>query len=127
VLAISGWGWHHDAGLAGLRLILAGTFDLHPQLQLILGHWGEMLVSFLERADMLSDWATHLQRRVGEYITGNVQVTAGGILSHSMLVSAIAAVGADRVMFAGDYPFHISTNGGARAFLDSAPISPTTR
>jgi predicted TIM-barrel fold metal-dependent hydrolase len=127
LLTTSGWGWHHDAGLAGLRLILAGTFDRHPRLQLILGHWGEMLVSFLERADMISNWAPHLERRVGEYITGNVQVSAGGIFSQRMLLSTIAAVGADRVLFATDYPFHVSSGGGARAFLDAAPISPDDR
>lgn len=124
VLAVSGWGWHHDAGFAALRLILAGTFDRHPQLQLMLGHWGEMLVAFLERADLISDFAPHLQRRVGEYVTGNVHATAGGILSHRMLLSTIAELGADRVMFAADYPFHISSGGEARRFVESAPISP---
>lgn len=123
VLATAGWGWHHDAGIATLRLILAGTFDRHPELQLILGHWGEMLVSFVDRADLISDWAPYLQRRVAEYVTGNVYATAGGILSHKMLLSTIAALGADRVMFATDYPYHVSPGGGARAFLDSAPIS----
>jgi predicted TIM-barrel fold metal-dependent hydrolase len=43
-----------EAGLAALRLILAGTFDRHPDLQVILGHWGEMLVPFADRADLLS-------------------------------------------------------------------------
>lgn len=122
-LATAGWGWHHDAGLAGLRLILAGTFDRHPQLQLILGHWGEMLVSFVDRADLISNSATHLQRPVGEYVASNIHVTGSGILSHRMLLNAIATVGADRVMFASDYPYHISGDGAARAFLDSAPIS----
>lgn len=127
VLATAGWGWHHDAGIAALRLILAGTFDRHAGLQLILGHWGEMLVSFVDRADLISNWAKHLQRRVGEYVTGNVYATAGGILSHRMLLSAIAALGTDRVMFATDYPYHVSRGGGARAFIDAAPISPTDR
>ena len=124
-LAGGGWGWHADAGLAALRLILAGTFDRHPDLQLILGHWGEMLVSFLERADVLSNrGASHLQRRVADYITGNVLVTAGGIYSHRMLGATIAAVGADRVLFASDYPYHRPPAGAARAFIDTAPISP---
>ena len=124
MLATAGWGWHHDAGLAALRLILAGTFDRHLELQLILGHWGEMLVSFLERADMLSNVATHLQRRVGEYVTGNVYATPSGIFSHRMLLSTIGALGSERVLFSTDYPYQTSPHGGARAFLDSAPISP---
>ena len=40
-LATFGWGWHMEAGLCALRLILRGTFDRHPDLQLVLGHWGE--------------------------------------------------------------------------------------
>ncbi len=50
-LATFGWGWHLDAGLAALRLILRGTFDRHPDLQVVLGHWGEMLLFWLDRAD----------------------------------------------------------------------------
>jgi predicted TIM-barrel fold metal-dependent hydrolase len=75
ILATGGWGWHADAGIAALRLILTGTFDRYPDLQLILGHWGEMLVFFLERADILSNWTPHLQRRVAGYITSNLNVT----------------------------------------------------
>ena len=47
-------GWHLDAGLAALRLILRGTFDRHPDLQIVLGHWGEMLLFWLDRANSLS-------------------------------------------------------------------------
>jgi predicted TIM-barrel fold metal-dependent hydrolase len=56
---------------AALRLILAGTLARHPDLQIILGHWGEMLVSFVDRADALTK-TTHLERRVLDYITGNI-------------------------------------------------------
>lgn len=127
ILATGGWGWHADAGLSALRLILAGTFDRHPSLQLILGHWGEMLVFFLERVDVLSNFASHLQRRVADYITNNLYVTPSGIFSHRMLEHALAAVGADRVMFSTDYPFQFAPDGRARAFLDSAPISPADK
>ncbi len=30
--ALGGWGWHLDAGIGALRLILAGTFDAYPSL-----------------------------------------------------------------------------------------------
>ena len=46
-LAIFGWGWHMDAGLSALWLILRGTFDRYPDLQLVLGHWGEMLLFWM--------------------------------------------------------------------------------
>jgi predicted TIM-barrel fold metal-dependent hydrolase len=59
-LASFGWGWHMDAGLSALRLILRGTFDRYPEPQLVLGHWGEMLLFWMDRADGLSGIATHL-------------------------------------------------------------------
>jgi predicted TIM-barrel fold metal-dependent hydrolase len=48
-LATFGWGWHIEAGIAALRLIVRGTFDRHPDLQIVLGHWGEMLLFALDR------------------------------------------------------------------------------
>ena len=104
MLATGGWGWHAEAGLAALRLILAGTFDRHPDLQLILGHWGEMLVPFADRADALTK-TTHLERPVGDYITGNVYVTAGGVFSHRMLRQNLDVLGPDRIMIGVDDPF----------------------
>lgn len=126
-LATGGWGWHVDAGLGALRLILAGTFDRHPDLQIILGHWGEMLVYFHERVDAMSDAATYLDRRVGEYVTGNIHVTPSGILSYRMLAHAAAVIGTDRILFSSDYPFIPLRDGQARAFVENAPISPTDR
>lgn len=32
-LSTFAWGWHVEAGLAALRLIVSGTFDRHPNLQ----------------------------------------------------------------------------------------------
>ncbi len=34
---------------------LRGTFARHPDLQLVLGHWGEMLLFWMDRADSLSE------------------------------------------------------------------------
>lgn len=33
-------GWHHEAGIHLLRLMLSGAFDKYPNLQVISGHWG---------------------------------------------------------------------------------------
>lgn len=38
--AAFGLGWHYEAGVQFVRLILAGIFDRFPDLQIILGHWG---------------------------------------------------------------------------------------
>jgi Amidohydrolase len=66
--ASAGWGWHLETGTHALHLILAGVFDQYPSLQLILGHWGEMVPFSLARVDeAVSPPATHLQRRVGKF------------------------------------------------------------
>lgn len=136
MLSTGGWGWHAEAGLAALRLILAGTFDRHPDLQIILGHWGEMIVSFADRADALSNTDNGLDRHVLDYITDNVYVTAGGVFSHRMLRQTLDVLGPDRLMFAQDDPYSsalgqrrpdlLGAAAGyrdARAFIDSAPLS----
>jgi uncharacterized protein len=46
--ATYGLGWHYDAGIQFLRLVLAGTFDRMPGLQMILGHWGELVLFYVE-------------------------------------------------------------------------------
>jgi predicted TIM-barrel fold metal-dependent hydrolase len=126
ILSSSGWGWHADAGLATLRLILAGTFDRHPDLQVILGHWGEMLVPFADRADLLSAANLHLERRILDYVTANLNVTAGGIFSHLMLRQAVDVLGPDRVMFGADDPYGsagYTPVARAREYVEAAPIS----
>ena len=66
------------AGLSALRLILRGTFDRYPDLQLVLGHRGEMLLFWVDRADSLSGIARHIERRVSDYITANIHITSSG-------------------------------------------------
>lgn len=105
-LATFGWGWHIEAGIAALRLILRGTFDRHPDLQIVLGHWGEMVLFALDRVDSLSNVATHLERRVGEYFQSNVHIATSGMLTPRLLSHALDFTSADRILLSGDYPFH---------------------
>src|SRR3954454_10417139 len=53
-LATFGWGWHLEAALSALRLIARGTFDRHPDLQLVLGHWGELLAFWSARGNSIA-------------------------------------------------------------------------
>ncbi|MBL6081209.1 amidohydrolase [Belnapia sp. T18] len=121
--ATGGLGWHVEAGIQALRLILAGTFDRLPGLQVILGHWGEVVLFYLERVNVLSKVARHLQRPVADYARSNLHVTPGGILSPRYLSWAIDIVGADRILFATDDPYVAFSNGGARRFLEQADLS----
>jgi hypothetical protein len=120
-LATFGWGWHMDTGLAALRLILRGTFDRHPGLQLVLGHWGEMLLFWTDRADSLSGIAKHLQRRVPDYIKANIHITSSGMLHERLLRHTLDFTSADQVLFSTDYPFHQPSAAAVRQFFDAIP------
>ena len=120
-LATFGWGWHVEAGLAALRLILRGALDRHPSLQLVLGHWGELLLFALDRVDSLSNVATHLDRRVAEYFPTNVHITASGMLVGRLLRHALDFVGVERILLSGDHPFHRLDATAISAFLAELP------
>jgi predicted TIM-barrel fold metal-dependent hydrolase len=119
-LATFGWGWHLDAGLTALRLILRGTFDRHPDLQLVLGHWGEMLLFWMDRADSLSRIA-HLERRVSDYVTTNIHITSSGMLQERLLRHTLDFTSPDRVLFSTDYPFHQPDAAEVQRFFDTIP------
>ncbi len=124
--ATFGWGWHMEAGIHALRMILAGVFDRYPRLQLILGHWGEMIPPFLARTDeALSSAASHLQRRISDYVVEQFYVTPSGMFTLPPLLLALQIMGADRIMYSVDDPY-VATDQ-ARAFLENAPISPADR
>jgi predicted TIM-barrel fold metal-dependent hydrolase len=115
-LATFGWGWHLDAAVAALRLILRGTFDRHPDLQVVLGHWGEMLLFWLDRADSLSRVAG-LQQSVSDYVRSNFFITASGMLNPALLDHALSVTTADRLIFSTDYPFQRPTREDIASFL----------
>ncbi|MET9224493.1 amidohydrolase family protein [Lentzea sp. NPDC003310] len=116
-LATFGWGWHVDAGLAALRLILRGTFDRHPELQLVLGHWGEVLLFWVDRADSLARVAG-LERSVADYLRSNFHITTSGMLNPALLRHALSVTTADRLIFSTDYPFQHPSREEITAFLD---------
>ena len=41
MFASPGWGWHIETAVHVIRVVLGGTFDRFPKLQLVIGHLGE--------------------------------------------------------------------------------------
>ncbi|MEO8906850.1 MAG: amidohydrolase family protein [Microbacteriaceae bacterium] len=119
-LATFGWGWHLEAALAALRLIVRGTFDRHPELQLVLGHWGELLLFWQDRTDGLSRVAG-LQRKVSDYIRTNVHITSSGMLNPALLRHALEVTTPDRLLFSTDYPFQRPSKTEVEQFLTAFP------
>lgn len=120
--ATFGLGWHYDCGIQFLRLVLAGVFDRFPELQIILGHWGEVVLFYTERLKAFSR-VTKLQRPVVEAMRENLYVTSSGMFNESNFRHAIEVVGIDRVLFSADYPYQYRPGGGPKQFLEQLPIS----
>lgn len=121
-LSMFGWGWHNEAGIHLLRLMLSGAFDRYPNLQVISGHWGEMLPFYLQRLDdSLPQAATGLKRSLIDTFKQQVFVSPSGMLTqpHSRFIYDL--VGAERILFSMDYPYQ--TLDGVRDFLENLPIS----
>ena len=119
--ATFGLGWHYECGIQFLRLALAGVFDRFPDLQIILGHWGEVVLFYTERLNSLQR-VTKLQRSVVDCMRENLYVTPSGMFSQPYLQRSIEVVGVDRILFSTDYPYQYRTDGGARKFLDAAAL-----
>ena len=126
VFAGSGIGWHYETGVELVRLILAGTFDRFPDLQIIVGHWGEVVLFYLERIETMQK-ATKLDRPIADYLRTNVSVTPSGMFSPRYLRWAIEVLGVERIMFSADYPYQFAPDGGARAFIEQADLTPQDR
>jgi len=121
-LSTMAWGWHIETGVHAIRLILSGVFDRHPDLQIILGHWGEIIPFYLERINQFFPTAvTHLKRPFKDYVLNNIYITPSGMFNTPQFTNALEMMGADRIIYSVDFPFY--GNAGARAFLENAQIS----
>ena len=82
----------------------------------MLGHWGEMLLFWLDRADSLSRIAG-LQRSVSDYMRSNFFITTSGMLNPALLQHALSVTSVDRLIFSTDYPFQQPTREEITTFL----------
>jgi predicted TIM-barrel fold metal-dependent hydrolase len=121
-LSAAAWGWHSETALHLLRMVLAGVFDRHPALRVIIGHMGEMLPFMLQRIDdNLPPRVTGLDRLPSEYILDRVVITTSGLFSVPPLRCALDVFGIERVLFSVDWPY--APNEEGRRLLSEAPLS----
>jgi uncharacterized protein len=120
-LATSAWGWHVETGLHALRLVVAGLFDRHPALQVVVGHLGEAVPFLLWRADSVLGRFARLERPVREYFARNFHYTTSALFTRAPFDCLLEVAGPGRVLFAVDYPF--SDGAAARRFLDALPLA----
>jgi predicted TIM-barrel fold metal-dependent hydrolase len=119
--ATVGLGWHYDAGIQFIRLVLSGTFDRMPGLQVILGHWGELVLFYAERLAVM-DRVSKLAHPIAHYLRNNLYITASGMFLPHYLERAAGVVGADRLLFSTDFPYQYRPGGDARRFLENCGL-----
>lgn len=106
VFAGHGIGWHYDAWVQYMRMILSGIFDRLPNLQLICGHWGELLPYYFNRMDdMLPAALTGLLHNISYYFKNNMYITPSGMFYEDDFLFCRNKVGAERILWATDYPY----------------------
>ena len=137
-LSIAGVGWHIDAGIHCIRLIMGGVFDRFPGLQIIAGHNFEILSWAAWRMDYGFPLKKNggLKRTIKEYLRENFY---GGILpgeymnqapgamdkswslAYQAYLSLANTVGIDRVLFTADHPY--GNMKAAQQFFEQLPIN----
>jgi predicted TIM-barrel fold metal-dependent hydrolase len=128
IMARPGWGFAVDTSIHFLRILFAGVFDAYPKLQLILGHLGEGLPFAMHR---LNDHTHLAARRRGlarmpiEYIRDNLYVTTSGNWYEPAFLCTLRALGADRILWAIDWPYEANQTG--MAFWNDLELGPAER
>jgi 2,3-dihydroxybenzoate decarboxylase len=117
------WGFAAEAGLHAMRLVCSGVFDQYPNLKITLGHLGEGIPFWMWRLDnrwLKSQFGMKIKKRPADYIRDNFLVTTSGMFYHPSLLCTLFSLGADKILFAVDYPFESCQD--AVKFIESAPI-----
>jgi predicted TIM-barrel fold metal-dependent hydrolase len=125
-LAMFAWGWHNEAGIQVVRMLLAGVFDRYSRLQVISGHWGEMVPFFLQRLeDSIPMEASGLKRSIVQTYREHVYVSPSGMLTLPHFQFIHSLMGAERILYSIDYPYQ--SLDGAREFIERLPVPDTEK
>lgn len=131
-LASAMLGFSAEASLHAMRLILSGVFDDYPKLKIILGHLGEAIPFWLWRID--SRWMEEkmadpssaayykdYQKSPSQCFIENFYVSLSGMYWEPVLQFVRSVLGADKIMFATDYPYESSQQ--AVQFIESVALT----
>jgi 5-carboxyvanillate decarboxylase len=108
------FGFGVDTGLHLLRLIVMGVFDRFPKLKLVVGHGGEALPYWAYRLDYMHaagirsgryPFLKPLELPISGYLKRNIYVTFSGVAWEPAIQFCRSTLGADRIMYAMDYPY----------------------
>lgn len=115
-----GWGFTVEMATAGLRMVLSGAFEKYPKLKIILGHLGEGLPFSLWRIDSALSRPGNKGGPFREIFRRNFWITTSGNFSDAALLCSVMEMGADRILFAVDWPFVLNPPGVE--WMDRVPL-----
>jgi 2,3-dihydroxybenzoate decarboxylase len=132
----AGWGFAIETSTHAMRLILSGLLDEFPKLKFVLGHLGEGIPFWLPRIDSrfanqtwteidASERVKQRQRKPSEYFLDNFVIATSGVNWSPALTFALSVLGADRILFAIDYPYE--STALAVEGIDNMPLSDRDR
>jgi len=118
------WGYGMETGTHAVRLMLSGVLDRFPKLQIVIGHMGEAVPFWLWRLDFMGGpqrKRSPNKLKPSEYMARNFHITTSGVEDPIALRYCIDRIGADKVMWAVDYPYQPTPP--AVKWIDEAPLS----
>jgi predicted TIM-barrel fold metal-dependent hydrolase len=119
------WGFGIETGTLGIRMVLSGVFEEHPDLQVILGHLGEGITFQLARIDEAFSRPGNAPTDFARTFRSNFHITTSGFFSNSALNCCLEEMGPDRILFAVDWPF-VANKGGVD-WLKAYPADAATK
>ncbi|MGH6674210.1 MAG: amidohydrolase family protein [Xanthobacteraceae bacterium] len=126
-LIASPWGFAEETAMHVLRLMGCGLFDECPKLKIVIGHLGERIPYDLWRLDhrLTKVPGRPAKRPMSHYFRENFYVSTSGNFCTTSLIHAILTLGADRLLFAVDYPFE--DHAQAASWFDATDIAEADR
>jgi predicted TIM-barrel fold metal-dependent hydrolase len=119
------WGFTVETATTAIRLVLSRALEKYTRLQFILGHLGETLPFLLWRIDQALSRPGQESLSFRKQFCEHFHVTTSGFFSTPALTCTMLELGADRIMFAVDYPF--VKNGDGVNWIRDLQISPADK
>ena len=125
VFKTAGWGFGIEMSTAAVRMVLSGIFEKLPNLKIILGHLGEGVPFLLDRThEGITTRQSPNSRQVSfrDTFCKHFYITTSGNFSDSALLCSLMEMGADRILFAVDWPYNNNKDG--TDWIKSTKLSP---
>ena len=115
------FGWHVEAGIHVIRLILSGAWTDTLASSCCSGHWGEIMAFWLSRLDETFALVSKGRgRSISAYYRSQIWVTPSGMFDQHQFDHVIGALGADRIVWSEDFPYVKRDN--VEAFLTGSGL-----